>query len=70
MWLILGSGGWADAGFRAFLSLQEDEEAVLKALLVEIHLCKGSEDEYPPDEEYTLGETIHGNSSSSTRGYV
>ena len=34
--VILGSGGWTAAGFRAYLSLQEDEEAALKALLTSI----------------------------------
>ena len=42
--VILGSGGWRAAGFRAYLSLQEDEEANIKALLFNI------ERGYEPDD--------------------
>ena len=42
--VILGAGGWRAAGFKAYLSLQEDEEANIRALLVDIDRGVESDD--------------------------
>ena len=55
LWDIIGSGGRAAAGYKAYLSFHEGEEAVLKALLREINHGSGSEDDYSsPDGEFNL----------------
>ena len=58
--VILGTGGWAAAGYKSYLSFQEDEEAVLKALLNEIDNGFGSEDDYSSsgDDDCILGGKI------------
>ena len=40
----MGSGGWTAAGVRAYLSLQEDGEAELKALSINIDKNIDSDD--------------------------
>ena len=55
--VILGTGGWTAAGFRAYLSLQEDEESSIKALLkrVEMNIDSGdSADESPTNNQIVL----------------
>lgn len=44
--VILGTGGWATDGFKAYLSIQENEEASVNAMLkgIELNFDSGDSD--------------------------
>ena len=51
--VILGYGGWRSAGFVSYVSLREDEEAVRKALLRQIEVCRVADDNYSDSDKST-----------------
>ena len=51
---ILGPGDWGVAGFKAYLSIQEDEESAHKALLLEFGTGPFPEDDCSDVSEKSL----------------